>query len=103
MEKKFKARIKWLSKEQGGRQTGLPYGDKYAPIIRITKQKFTSIYYLDEEGKWSLLVNNQEIFSEFETIAEVKYLSEKAPDNLEKDVEFELYEGSNLVAKGVIL
>jgi len=93
----LKAQIRWLTKEQGGRQTGLPYGDKYAPIVVVGKQ-----FSLSEET-WSLFVTNKEILSNHETIAEVKYLSAKAPNNLRKDVEFELYEGSKMVAKGIIL
>lgn len=46
---------------------------------------------------------NKTIVSESESLAEIEYLSENAPDNLVRDVEFELYEGSKLVAKGVVI
>ena len=52
---------------------------------------------------WSVFVVNKTIMSGTESLAEIEYLSENAPDNLERDVEFELYEGSKLVAKGVII
>ena len=91
------AKIKWLTEEQGGRQT-IPWGDKYGPIVII---KGDSLNF--SEAVWSLLVSNKESISYFETIAEIKYLFENAPDNLHKDVEFELYEGSKLVGKGIVL
>ncbi|MDR1891519.1 MAG: hypothetical protein LBQ48_00680 [Oscillospiraceae bacterium] len=96
MSKTYKAKIKWLAEEQGGRKT-LPHGDKYGPIISIGKPLSLS------EENWSLIVKNKETLGEYETIAEVSYLSKKAPDNLRKNVEFELYEGRKLVAKGVVL
>ena len=102
MNEVIKARIEWLPKEQGGRKSGLPYGDKYAPTIRHTKPIQKPLPWKDSESSWSLLVENKEIVSEFETIAEIKYLSEEAPDNLIKNVEFELYEGNKMVAKGII-
>lgn len=91
------AKIKWLTEEQGGRKT-IPWGDKYGPIVIIKGSKI----HLNE-AVWSLLVSNKELISEFETIAEIKYLFENAPDNLHKGVEFELYEGSKLVATGIVL
>lgn len=98
MNKIFKAKILWLSKEQGGRQTGLPCGDKYGPVVTINGAPLNS-----SEACWSLIVENTEKISEFETIAEVHYLSDKAPDNLKKDTKIDLYEGAKLVAKGIIL
>ena len=101
MRKTIKAKIEWLSKEQGGR-TIIPQGNKYSPIIRHTKPQLQPLPWLARES-WSLFVENKEFVSELETIAEVWYLSEKAPDNLSENVEFELYEGAKLVATGKIL
>jgi len=98
----FKAKIQWLKAEQGGRKT-LPFGEQYAPIIRIIKPSIKPKPWLDTDGTWSLFVENKKNISDFETISEVKYLSEKAPDNLNEGVEFELYEGNKMVAKGIIL
>ena len=103
MCKVFNANITWLLKEKGGRQTGIPLGDKYAPIIRITKPVLKPLPWLDTDDTWSLFVENKEFISDYETVAVIRYLSDKAPDNLEKDVEFELYEGNKLVAGGIIL
>ncbi len=97
MDKILKAKIKWLSKEQGGRQT-IPWGDKYGPIVVLKETILNS-----SETVWSLLVSNKELISDVETIAEINYLSENAPDNLSKDVEFELYEGSKFVGEGIVL
>lgn len=36
MSRKFEAKICWLSETQGGRKD-IPLGDKYAPIIKLTK------------------------------------------------------------------
>ena len=96
MNRTFRARIKWLTEEQGGRKT-LPQGDKYGPIISMGKPPSLS------EENWSLFVEYKEMINEFTTIAEIRYLSEKAPDNLGTDVEFELYEGTKLVANGIVL
>ena len=41
INRKFEAKICWLSETQGGRKD-IPFGDKYAPIIKITKPLFES-------------------------------------------------------------
>lgn len=96
MSKRFEAIIHWLSEEEGGRRT-MPIGDKYAPIIKITKPLFKS------DEAWSIFVCNKQIVSLNKTQSEVEYLSDMAPDNLTCGVEFELFEGSKLVGKGVAL
>ena len=58
---------------------------------------------MNQNEFWSVFVVNKTIVSETESLAEIEYLSENAPDNLERDVEFELFEGSKLVAKGVVI
>lgn len=80
----------------GGRKQ-IPFGDVYGPIIKIRGIS------IEDFGNWSLLVKNETQLSEFETIAQIHYLSKEAPDNLKKNVEFELYEGSKLIASGKIL
>ena len=97
MSSKMMAKIKWLTEEQGGRQT-IPWGDKYGPIVIIKGDLLNQT-----EAVWSLLVSNKESVSEFETIAEIKYLFENAPNNLYAGIEFELYEGNKLVANGIVL
>ncbi len=96
MSKRFESRICWLSKEQGGRQ-GIPFGDKYAPIIKITKPLVQSNDF------WSVFVTNIKLLCENETLSNIRYLSEFAPDDLSAGVEFMLYEGNKNVATGVIV
>ena len=96
MNSVFEARICWLKKEHGGRAE-MPTGDKYAPIIRITKPEVVS------DGFWSVFVVNKVLLDENETISNIKYLSDSAPNNLFSGVEFLLYEGAKLVAKGIVL
>lgn len=97
MNNKMMARIKWMTEEQGGRKT-IPWDDKYGPVV-VIKGNLINL----SETVWSLLVSNKESISEYETIAEIKYLFENAPQNLHRGVEFELYEGSKLVANGIVL
>jgi len=93
--KTFIARIVWLTLDLGGRKI-LPIGDKYAPIVKLKNQDFGSEY-------WSLFVKNFEIIKSDETLAEVRYLSLQAPDNLLIGTEFELFEGKSHVANGTIM
>ncbi len=97
MNEKYLARITWLSEKDGGRKT-LPQGNDYAPII-VLKDKEFSLH----EPNWSLFVKNVEIINDLETIAEIKYLSKSAPNNLRSGIEFKLYEGAKKVAYGKIL
>ena len=96
MNKKFEAKICWLPKTQGGRKE-IPFGDKYAPIIKITKPLFESNDF------WSVFVINKRELCKNETLSIMEYLSDVAPDNLSADVEFVLYEGKKVVASGVVL
>lgn len=91
----FNAKIIWLAHNKGGKKI-IPIGDKYAPIVKLKNQSFGSEY-------WSLFVKNIEIISSTETLAEVRYLSDHAPDNLSIGVEFELFEGKRLVGYGEIV
>ena len=96
MNRRFEAKIVWLSEVQGGRKE-IPFSDRYAPIIEITKPPCNTIDF------WSAFVMNKERLSDNETLAYVEYLSDVAPDNISIGVEFSLYEGSKNVASGVVL
>jgi hypothetical protein len=96
MNKRVEARISWLLETQGGRKD-IPYGDKYAPIIKITNPQFESDDY------WSVFVMNKILLNKNETLSDMEYLSCLAPDNLSIGAEFMLYEGKKLVAKGIVL
>ena len=75
----------------------MPFGEKYAPIIKIVNP------WNETRDYWSAFVVNKERLSENETLSEIEYLSSMAPDNIAIGVEFELREGDKLVAKGVVL
>lgn len=96
MNRRFEARIYWLSETEGGRKD-IPIGDKYAPIIKITKPMFIS------DDFWSVFVVNKRVLNKKETLSNLEYLSEIAPNNLSKGVEFMLYEGKRTVARGIVL
>lgn len=96
MSRKFEAKICWLSETQGGRKE-IPLGDKYAPIIKLTKTQ----HKLNDF--WSVFVFNKKKISINETLSNIEYLSDNAPDNLSAGVEFVLYEGSKMVANGIVL
>ena len=96
MNRKFEAKICWLSETLGGRKE-IPFSDKYAPIIKITMPLFESNDF------WSVFVFNKEKLCENKTLAYIEYLSDVAPDNLSVGVEFALYEGRKKVANGIVL
>ena len=96
MSRKFEAKICWLSETQGGRKD-ISLGDKYAPIIKLTKTQ----HKLNDF--WSVFVFNKKKISINETLSNIEYLSDNAPDNLSAGVEFVLYEGSKMVANGIVL
>ena len=46
---------------------------------------------------------NKEVIDKNETLSNIEYLSDVAPDNLSVGVEFLLFEGNKMVASGVVL
>lgn len=98
MNPTFKAQIKWLSKEQGGRNVPPPVGSRFGSIIVAKNERLNS-----KEACWSLIIEINEKTSELETVARVNYLSEEAPNKLKKNFKFDLYDGNKLVAEGIIL
>lgn len=96
MNRRYAAKICWLSETQGGRKE-IPSGDKYAPIIKITNPR------IESNDFWSVFVINKQVLGQNETLADMEYLSDDAPDNLSAGVEFMLYEGSKNVASGIVL
>jgi len=102
MNRKFEAKICWLSETLGGRKE-IPFGDKYAPIIKITNPLFESDNFFESDDFWSVFVFNKESIRKNETLSNIEYLSDVAPDNLSVGVEFVLYEGKKAVANGIVL
>jgi translation elongation factor EF-Tu-like GTPase len=99
MTHSVKAKIYWLSKEEGGRNSP-PAGKRYSTVARF-----------EEDGAnwpneaWSVLVGLDELPSvSLETIATIKFLSPEAPENLlQIGNQFEILEGRHVVAKGIIV
>lgn len=87
------AEIIWIAEVDGGRKS-IPFGSKYAPQILIKGET---------EIKWSAFVFNQYAIRSYQTYAVIYYLSDEAPDNLVKNIEFDVYEGSRKVASGIIV
>ncbi len=97
MRKTVLARLYWISKAAGGRNT-IVLGENllYCPIIRFT----------DETSKitWSSKITKSIYVDELTTDIDLSYLVDSAPfELLQANKSFSLYEGSMLVAKGIIL
>ncbi|MDE6013638.1 MAG: hypothetical protein K2G50_01690 [Anaeroplasmataceae bacterium] len=91
------ARLFWISKEDGGRES-IVIGDnlKYCPIISFDDCPL--------EKKYSSKITKSILKGELITDVELTYLVDSAPfENLQSNKKFKLYEGNMLVAKGVIL
>jgi hypothetical protein len=64
---------------------------------RVVKPLLHPVPWSDKNGAWSVFIKNKKVVSAFETLVEIKYLSED--DNLYTDVKFELYEDISLWLK----
>ena len=90
-------KIKWTTKEDGGRKLPMAVNIKYCPIIT-----FPDAAYSIEN--WSAEIFVQSQINQYESNAKLSYLSEDAPfELLRVGAEFELREGSRLVATGIII
>lgn len=99
---KQRAVLDWIHNDQGGR-TKPPLGvavPSYAAVVRFDDEPWPPV-----NGAWSLIViKDPDLSTEFRWVAEVHYVSEKAPhDSLKCGRAFELYEGSKCVARGKIV
>ncbi len=94
----YEATLVWATPEKGGRKGPVPMeNNKYAPLIGIKGQKTFN------GCAWSIICYNYEKTSDYTTRGYLRFLNyEKAPNILAKGTMFELYEGRNLVAKGVV-
>jgi hypothetical protein len=93
----MRAKIHWLTKEEGGRSKP-PAGVGNPPYATVVKFPGADM------GSWSLAVEKIESLSnEYDWIADVHYLFAEAPhESLQAGREFELYEGKKCVASGRI-
>lgn len=94
-----KARIYWISENEGGRQK-IPNSDSYSTVAC-----FEDIKNIYPDEAWSIVVNLKKAHVEDRTtVAEIKFLVELAPEKLlYSGSKFELYEGKKIVAFGEIL
>ncbi|MDR0861954.1 MAG: hypothetical protein LBN30_04155 [Oscillospiraceae bacterium] len=93
-----KARIRWLTKEEGGRQHQILPGTRYGPLI------FFKDYVYPRGETWSSDIYTEKIDENNESVIRLSFLVEWAPFELMTvGREFGLYEGAQLVAEGVIL
>ena len=101
MKKWMHARIKWLSAENGGR-------DAPVPIVNETaKNKYCPmIIFADEPsniGSWSAEIYVKSSIDKYESEIKISYLMDNAPfDLFQEGASFKLFEGSRLVATGII-
>jgi hypothetical protein len=98
MSKSVKARITWLTPDQGGRST-LPSGLRYSTVARFESQGAEW-----ENDAWSLVVEFTEAPRFMPShLAQVKFLVPEGPaELLTSGNGFDLLEGSRVVARGVI-
>lgn len=86
------AKITWVDVGDGGRIPP-PIGTRYTPLIEIQGM----------DGIWSSDFICTKL-KEQEMLVEIRFLSDVAPFKLlQKDMLFKLYEGSRLVATGIVL
>lgn len=97
--KVFDVIIKWLSKDEGGKNYSIPFKKmKYAPHIGINDQRIIN------GCGWSILCYVYEFLEPLKTKAYIRFLNtDAAPDILTIGMKFELYEGSKKVAIGIIV
>lgn len=92
-----RARIVWLSAEEGGRKT--PIGPNYCPIVRFDADPDHS-----KHGTNSLVVDIERNVGHLTDLADVRFLADTGPtDLLYPGATFQLMEGSRVVANGTIL
>ena len=93
-----RALISWLPREKGGRER-LPAGPQYSTVARFEDDPRWP------REAWSVVVEFERNFNGGRcTLASVRFLSASGPGELlEQGNRFELLEGGNRVAKGVVL
>jgi hypothetical protein len=99
MNKKFEAKLQWLKPDQGGCLC-LPVGPKYVTVVRFGSKKEA---WLKEA--WSLVLEfKSPPNDELEHQVEVSFLMPEGPNELlVKGSEFELMEGAQVVARGMVI
>ena len=95
MKNMAKARINWMSVEDGGRKNILPIGMRYCPIIVFEKEQ-------TGDTLWSAEIYNTSVDGRKST-ADLSFLSDEAPRRLlQTGNKFFLYEGQRVIAEGIV-
>jgi hypothetical protein len=99
MKKRVKAKISWVPKNKGGRESPPP-GPRYITVSRFEEEKDN---YPKEA--WSLVLEFSRLPGRsLDLIADVGFLMDDAPNYLlHPGSKFELFEGCQLVAKGEVI
>lgn len=99
MNQSVRARIQWVSPENGGRQSP-PTDPRYSTVAR-----FEDIKDKWPNEAWSIVAEFlEEMNSTRSVIVDLRFLVENGPKNLlYPGSKFDLFEGPRLVAKGEVL
>jgi hypothetical protein len=98
MNNQHRARIRFLSAEEGGRTTP-PTGPIYSTVARFNDMSDTLIH----DDVWSIVVTFGER-SGYEMVVGIEFLSPHAPHMLLREGAcFQLLEGKRVVARGEII
>ena len=96
-KKKVVAYLKWIPTEEKGRKKPIAVGIRYNPLISFDDQFIGTSY-------WSADIYVKKQLDNCTSIIELSYLMDNAPsENLFVGSRFSLFEGVNLVAKGVVV
>ena len=96
MKKVMICTISWLSPEEGGRNVPMAENIRYCPIIKLSNMT-------DHSKSWSADIYVQSQIEKYKSIATLCFLFEAAPcELLQVGIDFELFEGRRLVARGTI-
>jgi hypothetical protein len=97
MRKVVRARVCWLTREEGGREEPPPPGTRHCPLIFLKEAPAGC-------RTWSADVLCGDLDADLCGLVELSLLVPQAPHQyLRPGNEFELYEGARLVARGRVL
>ena len=97
MKKYVNANLDWITPECGGRKNPVKNQVKYCPII-VFKNK------LIENSNWSAEIYCEVKIEKYRSKIRLSFLSDDAPfEFLHTGTEFDLFEGSMHVARGIII
>lgn len=98
MSEWFQASIRWLSRQEGGRDSP-PSGPSYSTVARFSNQDDASW----RQQAWSLVVEFVDPpSSAIEGSARVRFLTDGPKSYLARGARFELMEGARRVAVGTV-